>query len=169
MMGPSSSTAWRSALPEAALGRKNFLFAGADSGGERAAAIYALIGTAKLNGLNPEAYLHHVLGRIAEHPVSRTNDLLLWSVADQRHISELVLSQKGSVKKLSHWIDDMDFASCVPVLRVRLNKGFDLNSIKPLFKTIPHSGPDLIGSSTAGSRRESVQSARAIDRPMRRL
>ncbi len=69
------------ALRAVALGRKNYLFAGADSGGERAAAMYTLIGTAKLNDLSPEAYLRHVLGRIANHPINRIDDLLLWAVA----------------------------------------------------------------------------------------
>ena len=64
-----------------ALGRKNYLFAGSDEGGERAAAIYTLIGTAKLNGLDPQAYIHHVLERIAEHPVNRIDELLPWNVA----------------------------------------------------------------------------------------
>jgi len=50
------------------LGRKNYLFAGSDAGGERAAALYGLIGTAELNGLNPETYLREVLSRIADHP-----------------------------------------------------------------------------------------------------
>ena len=59
------------ALRAVALGRKNYLFAGSDAGGERAANIYSLIGTAKLNGINPEAYLRHVLERIAEHRISR--------------------------------------------------------------------------------------------------
>src|SRR5499425_2397258 len=52
------------------LGKKNYLFCGSDAGGERAAAIYSLIGTAKLNGLNPEAYLREVLSRIADHPLT---------------------------------------------------------------------------------------------------
>ena len=69
------------ALRVVALGRKNFLFAGSDSGGERAAAMYSLLGTAKLNGLDPEIYLHHVLERIADHPISRINDLLPWNLA----------------------------------------------------------------------------------------
>ena len=59
-----------------ALGRKNYLFAGSDAGGERAAAIYSLIGSAKLNGLNPEAYLREVMTRIADHPINRIKDLL---------------------------------------------------------------------------------------------
>lgn len=69
------------ALRAVALGRKNYLFLGADSGGERAAAIYCLIGTAKLNGLNPEAYLRYVLERIADHPINRIEELLPWNVA----------------------------------------------------------------------------------------
>ncbi|NEX64923.1 IS66 family transposase [Noviherbaspirillum galbum] len=77
-----NSAAERS-LRGVALGRKNYLFAGADSGGERAAAMYSLIGTAKLNGIDPQAYLHHVLGRIADHPINRIDDLLPWNVAGE--------------------------------------------------------------------------------------
>lgn len=68
------------ALRDVALGRKNYLFAGSDAGGERAAAIYSLIGTAKLNGLDPEAYLREVLARIADHPINRIDELLPWNV-----------------------------------------------------------------------------------------
>jgi hypothetical protein len=57
------------------------LFAGADSGGERAAAMYSLIGTARLNGLDPEAYLAYVLERIADHPVNCIDELMPWNVA----------------------------------------------------------------------------------------
>lgn len=64
-----------------ALGRNNYLFAGSDTGGQRAAAMYSLIGTAKLNGLDPQAYLRYVLERIADHPINRINDLLPWNVA----------------------------------------------------------------------------------------
>ena len=71
------------ALRCVALGRHNFLFAGSDAGGERAAAKYSLIGTAKLNGLDPEAWLRHVLERIAEHPINRVDELLPWNVAAQ--------------------------------------------------------------------------------------
>ena len=66
-----------------ALGRKNWLHAGSDAGGERAAALYSLIGSAKLNGIDPQAYLRHVLERIAEHPVKRVAELLPWNVAAQ--------------------------------------------------------------------------------------
>lgn len=69
------------ALRAVALGRKNYLFAGSDTGGERAAAIYSLIGSAKLNGLDPEAYLREVLSRIADHPITRIEELLPWNIA----------------------------------------------------------------------------------------
>ncbi len=63
-----------------ALGRKNYLFAGSDTGGERAAVIYSLIGSAKLTGLDPEAYLREVLTRIADYPINRIEELLPWNI-----------------------------------------------------------------------------------------
>jgi transposase len=71
------------ALRTVALGRKNYLFAGSDAGGERAAAIYSLIGTAKLNDIDPEAYLREVLTRIADHPINRIDELLPWKLASE--------------------------------------------------------------------------------------
>jgi hypothetical protein len=73
------------ALRGCCLGRKNFLFMGADSGGERAAAMYSLIGSARLNGIDPQAYLRYVLTHIADHPVNRVQELLPWNVANQLH------------------------------------------------------------------------------------
>jgi len=67
------------ALRGIALGRKAWLFAGSDRGGERAAAIYTLIGTAKLNGVDPQAWLADLLRRIADHPASRLDQLLPWN------------------------------------------------------------------------------------------
>jgi len=78
------------ALRAVALGRKNFLFAGSDYGGERAASMYTLIGSAKLNGLDPELYLRTVLAQIADHPISQIQDLLPWNLAPalQTHSSQ---------------------------------------------------------------------------------
>jgi IS66 C-terminal element/Transposase IS66 family len=62
-----------------ALGRKNYLFAGSNAGGERAATMYTIMQTAKLNDVNPEAYLRDILGRIADgHPINRISELLPW-------------------------------------------------------------------------------------------
>ena len=69
------------ALRAVAIGRKNYLFAGSDRGGDRAATFYSLIGSAKLNGLDPEAYLRQVLTRIADHPISRIEELLPWNIS----------------------------------------------------------------------------------------
>ena len=67
------------ALRGIALGRKSWLFAGSDRGGRRAAALYSLIVTAKMNDVDPQAWLADVLARIAGHPVSRLDDLLPWN------------------------------------------------------------------------------------------
>ena len=83
---PSGAPSWRAVsvvrlpLRGVALGRKNLLFAGSDAGGERAAAIYSLIGSAKLNGLDPEAYLREVLTRIPDHPINHIDELLPWNL-----------------------------------------------------------------------------------------
>ena len=67
------------ALRGIALGRKSWLFAGSDRGGERAAAMYSLIVTAKMNGIDPQAWLADVLARIATHPVTKLDELLPWT------------------------------------------------------------------------------------------
>jgi transposase len=67
-----------------ALGRKNYLFAGSDEGGRRAAILYTLIGTARLNGVDPQAWLTDVIARIAEYPINRIDDLLPWSWANNQ-------------------------------------------------------------------------------------
>src|SRR5436309_12855761 len=73
-----SNNAAERALRGIALGRRSWLFAGSDRGGERAAAMYTLIATAKLNRIDPQAWLDDVLRRIADHPVSRLDQLLPW-------------------------------------------------------------------------------------------
>ncbi len=80
------------ALRGVAIGRKNYLHLGSDSGGERAAVIYTLLGTAKLNDLNPQAYLRFVLERIAQHPINRIDELLPWAVAGQ--INAAIVEQR---------------------------------------------------------------------------
>jgi transposase len=68
------------AIRPLAIGRKNWMFAGADSGGERAAVMYTIIETAKLNGIDPEAYLRALIARIADHPAKRIGELLPWNI-----------------------------------------------------------------------------------------
>lgn len=75
----NNNTAERSLRP-IALGRKNYLFAGSVAGGERAAVIYTLLGSAKLNGLNPTEYLSCVLRRIGNYPINRLAELLPWNI-----------------------------------------------------------------------------------------
>jgi transposase len=65
------------------IGRKNWLFAGSDSGGERAATFYTIIRTSVLNGLEPEAYLRYVLARIGDYPINRVHELLPWNIDGQ--------------------------------------------------------------------------------------
>jgi transposase len=69
------------AMKPIALGRKNFLFVGSEGGGKSAAIAYTLIQTAKLNGVDPQAWLTDVLGRIADHKITRIDELLPWRYA----------------------------------------------------------------------------------------
>ncbi len=78
LSGKSDLAAAERSIRGIALDRKNYLFAGSDAGGERAAAIYPLIETCKLNSIDPEAYLRDVLARIADHPINRVAELLPW-------------------------------------------------------------------------------------------
>jgi len=74
-----SNNAAERGLRGIALGRKSWLFAGSDRGGKRAAAMYSLIVTAKMNDIDPQAWLADVLGRIAGHPANRLDELLPWN------------------------------------------------------------------------------------------
>lgn len=74
---PFNNAAERS-LRDVALGRKSWLFAGSERGGQRAAFMYSLIGTAKLNDIDPQAWPANVIARISDMPVSRLHELLPW-------------------------------------------------------------------------------------------
>jgi len=69
------------AMKPIAIGRKNYLFVGSEGGGKSAAIAYTLIETAKLNDVDPQAWLTDVLGRIADHKITRLDELLPWSYA----------------------------------------------------------------------------------------
>ena len=72
-------------LKDIAVTRKNYLFVGSDTGGQRAAIIYTIAETAKLNGLDPEAYITAILDRLAGgHPISRLDELLPWNWKAER-------------------------------------------------------------------------------------
>ena len=74
-----SNNAAERELRTVAVGRRNWTFAGSDEGGRRAAAIYTLIATAKLNDVDPQAWLADVLARLPDHPAKRVHDLLPWN------------------------------------------------------------------------------------------
>lgn len=74
-----SNNAAERAIRPLSLGRKNYLFAGSDHGGRRAATVYTILETAGMNGLDPEAYLADILARIADHPANRIDELLPWT------------------------------------------------------------------------------------------
>ncbi|RED43065.1 IS66 family transposase, partial [Aestuariispira insulae] len=84
-----------------ALGRKNWLLSGSDAGGERAANIYTLIETAKLNGIDPQAWLTHVLTIIADHPINRIEELLPWNVKADPELHDLAPSVSAPQNLLS--------------------------------------------------------------------
>jgi len=84
-----SNNAAENAIRPVTLGRKNWLFAGSDSGGMRAAILYTLIRSARLNGVEPEAWLRDVLSRIADHPINRVDELLPWAWAAREGSAKL--------------------------------------------------------------------------------
>ena len=79
-----SNNAAERAIRPIALGRKNYLFAGSDAGGRRAAIMYTLIETAKLNDVDPEAWLTDVIDRIAEHPINCIDELAPWNWSPEK-------------------------------------------------------------------------------------
>ena len=81
-----SNNAAERSLRGVALGRKSWLFCGSDRGGQRAAAMYSLIVTAKMNGVDPQAWLADVLDRIAAHPAHRLDELLPWNWKAQAQV-----------------------------------------------------------------------------------
>ena len=83
-----SNNAAERALRGIALGRRSWLFAGSDRGGRRAAAMYTLIGTAKLNDVDPQAWLADVLGRIAGTPQNRLDELLPWNWVPEQMLDQ---------------------------------------------------------------------------------
>ena len=97
-----SNNAAERGLRGIALGRKSWLFCGSDRGGQRAAAMYSLIVTAKMNGVDPQAWLADVLSRIAAHPAHRLDELLPWNWTPRAS----AISRSGGlimhVNKVSH-------------------------------------------------------------------
>ncbi len=79
--GPPQSARYGQNDPEMALGRKNYLFMGSERGGKSAAIAYTLIETAKLSGVDPQVWLTNVLGRIADHKITKLDELMPWSYA----------------------------------------------------------------------------------------
>ncbi len=77
---PDNNSAER-AMRAIAIGRKNWLFAGSARGGRSAAIAYTLIETAKLNGVDPQAWLTDILGRISDHKINKIDELLPWNIA----------------------------------------------------------------------------------------
>jgi len=78
-----SNNAAERAIRPTVIGRKNYMFCGSDAGAERAASFYTIIESAKMNGLDPEAYLGDIIARIGEHPINRIGELLPWNWRQQ--------------------------------------------------------------------------------------
>jgi hypothetical protein len=93
-----SNNAAERALRGIALGRRSWLFCGSDRGGDRAAALYSLIITAKMNDIDPQAWLADVLARIATHPAHRLDELLPWAWKPRGRIAETKIAQDNIVQ-----------------------------------------------------------------------
>jgi len=99
------------ALRSAALGRKAWLFAGSDRGGERTAAMYSLIITAKLNDIDPHAWLADVLARIADHPASRLHGLLPWNwvpTPRSRRLTMAAPSYVLTIRRVARMLNELE-------------------------------------------------------------
>ena len=83
-----SNNAAERAMKPPVLGRKNYLFCGSEAGGQRAACFYTIIETAKLSGVNPEAYLTDIIGRIDNHPAKEIDQLLPWNWKASRNSAQ---------------------------------------------------------------------------------
>lgn len=93
-----SNNAAERTLRGIALGRKSWLFCGSDRGGDRAAMMYSLIVTAKMNDVDPQAWLADLLARIAAHPAQRLDELLPWNWRDQnKQLNSGSLSDRPAV------------------------------------------------------------------------
>ena len=124
-----SNNAAENAIRPVALGRKNWLFAGSDSGGERAAIFYTLIRSAKLNGLEPEAYLRDILARIGEHPINRIRLDHLHAVLQaamgwtNSHLFEFRVGETGWGIPDKEWGDGPRDASKITLIEVLEDTG----------------------------------------------
>jgi hypothetical protein len=124
-----NSTAER-ALRGIAIVRRNYLFSGADSGGEHAAAIYSRIGSAKLNGVDPEAWLRHLLMQIADHGINHVDQLLPWDCPSRGAClnytslpSEVMPSSIKSARCSRRWWGDAYLSHLVASPRRRAMRG----------------------------------------------
>ena len=93
------------------------MLSGSDSCSERAAAIYTLIGSARLNGMDSEAYLHYVIERIANHPASRIDELLPWNVAPHRGAAALPLEQSVPAPR-AIWMEMLRDPQCAGTIHL---------------------------------------------------
>ncbi|VCY60537.1 Putative transposase (identified by ISEscan HMM) [Escherichia coli] len=121
-LAEADNNAAERALRAVCLGKKNFMFFGSDHGGERGALLYGLIGTCRLNGIDPEAYLRHILSVLPEWPSNRVDELLPWKV------SPINKRQYGAPLTLTN-------------KRVRRGVNVDISGTHPAFSSLWFSAP----------------------------